>query len=437
MHRKLARTEPVLLNFSVKNYLSIEDKQEISFVASSLRDNDLGLLENQSLPGAAILPALVLYGANASGKSNFLDAIRYVREAVLSSQTSWKPESGTHLDQFQLGAENEVPSPSIFEVNFIHDRVRYQYGFEASAEEFLSEWLYWYPNQHQQKLFTRTKMEFDWGRALKGQREIIRELTRANSLFLSAAAQNGHESLSRVRDAFAIMGGSPAASIEVITTETESKREMDSRALEYLAKVGTGISGSRHKEEELDEKSKALFHEMGVALKKIYQSEAPEFPPATASTKRAWMELGHKSKDGRIIYFSANRESAGTRRLLSMLGPIFFALDQGGLMIIDEMSNSLHTRACELIFSLFCNRATNPNGAQLLAATHDTNLLRSALLRRDQVWFVEKNEYGASHVYPLTDIRTKKSDDIEKGYIQGRFGAVPFAGQINESWNEA
>ncbi|CAA7626442.1 conserved hypothetical protein [Magnetospirillum sp. UT-4] len=123
-------------------------------------------------------------------------------------------------------------------------------------------------------------------------------------------------------------------------------------------------------------------------------------------------------------------ESDGTRRLLVILQAAFNALDTGGLLIVDELSSSLHTKAAEAILALFCDRATNPKGAQIIATTHDTNLLRSEWLRRDQVWFTEKDEGGATHLYPLSDFRTRPGDNFEKGYLQGRYGAIPFAGDV-------
>jgi AAA15 family ATPase/GTPase len=115
-----------------------------------------------------------------------------------------------------------------------------------------------------------------------------------------------------------------------------------------------------------------------------------------------------------------------------LLGLVFQALDEGAPFVIDELDASLHTQACEAVLALFSSPETNPRGAQLIATTHDTNLLRSRMLRRDQIWFTEKDGHGATHLYPLTDIRTRKEDNIEKGYLQGRFGAIPFSGSISD-----
>ena len=137
------------------------------------------------------------------------------------------------------------------------------------------------------------------------------------------------------------------------------------------------------------------------------------------------MELGHRAKEGRIVHFDLELESAGTRRLLYLLAYVFRSLDKGVPLWIDELDSSLHPRAAEAVLQLFCSSATNRNGGQLIATVHDTNLLRSDLLRRDQVWFTEKNPEGGTEIYPLTDFRTRKGDNMELGYLQGRYGAVP------------
>jgi AAA15 family ATPase/GTPase len=145
---------------------------------------------------------------------------------------------------------------------------------------------------------------------------------------------------------------------------------------------------------------------------------------------RGVIQLAHKGRDGSVVFLDLDSESAGTRRLLMLLGGVFSALDQGAPLLVDELDASLHTQACEAVLRLFCSPETNPLGAQIIATTHDTNLLRSPVLRRDQIWFTEKDAEGATHLYPLTDIRTRKGDNFEKGYLQGRYGAIPFAGQI-------
>ena len=147
--------------------------------------------------------------------------------------------------------------------------------------------------------------------------------------------------------------------------------------------------------------------------------------------KQVTVELGHRTRDGETAYLNLNLESAGTLRLLMVLSLAYRALDEGTPLLIDELDASLHTHAAEAILRLFCSRQTNPKGAQLIATTHDTNLLAAPVLRRDQLWFAEKDAHGATVIFPLTEIRTRSSDNFEKGYLQGRYGAVPFSGPLS------
>ena len=136
-------------------------------------------------------------------------------------------------------------------------------------------------------------------------------------------------------------------------------------------------------------------------------------------------ELAHKGRNGETVYFQLDWESAGTRWLLILLGLVFRALDNRAPIIVDDLDASLHTQAAEAVLGLFSSPKTNPKGAQIVATTHNTNLMDSSILRRDQIWFTEKDDSGATRLYPLTDIRTRKGDNIERGYLQDRYGATP------------
>ena len=410
----------MLLRLGVENHLSIRGLQELSFVASSLKDPEEGLIPCPTAPSGSVLPATVIYGANASGKSNLMDAMETMRAMVLFSHTQGEPGGGVQRQPFRLDPAC-AGEPSRFELDFVLDGVRHHYGFEATNDAFVSEWLYAFPKSHRRMLFEREGSEFHFGRNLKGRTGVIKDLTRPNSLYLSAAAQNGHEQLSRVFEYFRTIKGVIGISIpgEVAPLMLTDKK-LDSRVIEFLGKIGTGVVGYRHRERELPEEVRAIHQKIATVLK---SSVGIEFP--TDAMKIA-IELAHRDRNGNDVYFDLDLESAGTQRLLIVLDLVFHALDRGTPLFIDELDASLHTQAVEAILKLFCSPEIKPNGAQLVATTHDTNLMRSPVLRRDQPWFTEKDRTGATRLYPLTDIRTRKGDNIEKGYLQGRFGATPF-----------
>ncbi len=415
----------MLLRFGVSNHLSIRDLQELSFVASSLKDSSDGLIDCAAAPSGSVLPAVVIYGANASGKSNLVDAMAAMREMVLRSHTKGEPGGGVPCSPFRLERDYSQ-KPSRFEIDFVLDGVRHHYGFEASEKAFESERLYVFPKSHRRTLFEREGGEFRFGRELSGLNNLIAKLTRPNSLYLSAAAQNDHKQLSRVFEYFRSIHGLRGISVPGEMASAQLPEEgPHRRVIDFLGEVGTGVVDFRRKETETPEELRTIEREISEVLNKHgHTLIAPEISS---------IELAHRSRDGGEVYLELDRESAGTRRLLVLLDRAFRALDEGALLCIDELDAGLHTQAAEEVLQLFCSPQTNSNEAQLLATTHDTNLMKSSVLRRDQLWFTQKDAWGATEIYPLTDIRTRQGDNLAKGYLQGRYGATPFEHPISAS----
>ena len=413
----------MLLRFGVSNDLSIRDFQELLLTASSLKDADAGLIACPSAPTGHVVPAAVIYGANAAGKTNLYEAIYGMREMVLYSHTRGEPDGGVPHYPFLLDPKYKNER-SCFEMDFVIDDVRYLYGFEASDAAFESEWLHASRKSRRRTLFQRNGGDFRFGRGLKGENRLIAKLTRPNSLYVSVAAQNKHEELSRVYSFFRSFKliGSMSVSGDAASVRF-AKREPDRRIVEFLGSMDTGAIDFRRKETALPDNVKALRRNLTAAIQETMGSGYSV--DSDTGDKRSTIELGHRDINGENVYFDLRLESAGTRRLLMVLDYAFDALDNGALLAVDELDASLHTRAAESLLELFCSRETNGKGAQIIATTHDTNLMNSSLLRRDQLWFTEKDAAGATQLYPLTDIRTRKGDNIEQGYLQGRFGAVP------------
>ena len=372
----------MLLRFSVSNRLSMRDRQELSLTASSLKDPTQGLIDCPSAPSGSVLPAALIYGANASGKSNLIDSIRAMKEMVLNSHRKEEPGGGVPLRRpFALDPANP-PSPTGFDVDFVLDGVRHHYGFEASDEAFLSEWLYAFPKGHRRMLFEREGDVFHFGRALGGKNKTIAALVRPNSLYVSAAAQNGHKHLSGVFAYFRAIRGFGGMDVRKEAVSSYFvEEEPEARVIEFLAKIGTGIIDYRRKESAI--------------------------------------ELGHRGHDGRPVFLSMGRESAGTRRLLFVLDLVFRALDKGVPLCIDELDASLHTHASEAVLALFCSRDTNPKGAQLIATTHDIELMRWGVLRRDQLWFTDKDTWRSDPNLSVDRHSNPKRGRLRQGVSSG------------------
>ncbi|MEM8589849.1 MAG: ATP-binding protein [Pseudomonadota bacterium] len=421
----------MLLRFGVRNFISIRDAEELSLVASTLSDPSDGLIESKLATQMKILPVAIVYGANASGKSNVVAAFEQLRSVVLFSHSHGTPEGGVPRRPFALD-EACASETTEFSVDFEWDNSRYQFGFGTDGEVITEEWLYSTPGTRRQTLYVRSLQDFKFGRSLRGKNRVISELTRPNSLFISAAAQNGHEELSKVSRFF--------RSIHVEKSITQVPHlipqiigtDLDERVIEFLRNIGTGVTsyslGEKYVSEEVLEMRTRLVDFLSDLAKGDPLSELRD----RVDEKESDLKLAHKGRGDDDVLFELEQESAGTRRLLVVLTLVFRALDHGATLFIDEFDASLHTQACEAILGLFANPKINTRGAQLIATTHDTNLLDSKWLRRDQIWFTEKDSYGATHIYPLTDIRTRKGDNLERGYLQGRYGAIPYGAAVNE-----
>lgn len=416
----------MLIRFGVENFYSIRDRQEVSLVASSYKDHRESLFSVQ--PKLHLLPVIAIYGANASGKSNMLAGLSSLISAVQNSFLRRKPDSAIAFHPFKLDDESER-KPTRLDCDFIIDQVRYHYGFAADDKRIIEEWLYAYPRGSRQVWFHRQANEpraFYFGKELKGPNKDVERLTRDNALLLSAAAQANHPQLTKLYEYFSGIASlrmlGPSISEEAIAKylRDEGQRE---RILGYLKKADFGVTDVRVTSREIPEETRSTIQSL-IKVFEGYPEVSMDSISTTVSTK---VQLGH-GHGSEAKYFDFDDESTGTRQLLSLLGPMIVALASGKTVVLDEITTGLHTLVAQDLMELFTSHKSNPYGAQLIFTTHDTNLLNARVLRRDEVWLVEKGTDGASVVYPLSDIRTKPGDNIEKGYIQGRFGAVPFIG---------
>ena len=416
----------MILRFSVQNYLSFDEEQEISFIASKLSDRDDGLIDLSHVSsGLQGLPVAVVYGANASGKSNLLQAMSKMRQLVLFSHRSSGPGEGIKRRFFALRDDCQQEETK-FSIDFLVDNVRYHYGFSFDDQMYREEWLYFYPEGSRRVLFEREAGEaIKFGPSFKGEKKTLESLMRENSLFVSVAAQNNHDVLGKVFQFFQ----STNINLDVYGERgvfgiSTGRTNIDQKTINFLSLIGTGIIGFRFKKRDMSEKVSSLQDELSKVIGQYLGDEVSKDYIVSMSNYQD-IEFEHQGNDGSKAFLKIDQESSGTRKLVSLLSNIFSVLDQGGFIAIDEVDVSVHSQVTEAIIALFTSKVTNPNGAQLLATTHDTNLMNSKVLRRDEIWLVEKSRSGMSELFPLTDIRTRKQDNIEKGYLEGRYGAVP------------
>lgn len=386
-------------------------------VASPLSEN-AGALVRAERYGIDLLRAAAVYGPNASGKSSLFSSLHFMRNAVVESHRSWHPAGGVPRIPFALDRRS-AGEPSLFAIDVLVGDVRYEYGFTVTSARVLEEWLYAWPRGRRQEWFTRDAsrdMEFVFNRALAGENRAISAFTRPNSLFLSAAAQNNHEMLGPIYRWFAerlwVADDDTRREFEKYTVQRCREPAFREILSSFLRTADLGLTGIDFTEEEASPDPQRQGDPIAEAFR------------ALAGGPR--VQFRHGSDDPFAEYaLPYDQESRGTRTLFSLLGVVSWSLESGSTLAIDELDQSLHSQLARTIVETFNGEHTNPNGAQLLFNTHDTNLLDTTLLRRDQIWFTEKGLNGATRLFPLTDFHARKQENLERGYLQGRYGAVP------------
>jgi AAA15 family ATPase/GTPase len=413
----------MLVEFRVKNFRSLRDEQVLSLVAST----DKTLLDTHALgtglkAAPHLLKSAVVYGANASGKSNLIKALQYMRGVVLESAALQPGQTYDRLQPFRLDAGSGNQSTG-FEVTFIVDGVRYQYGFAMTSQRIVSEHLLVFKAFKPQRWFERHfdaesgKDVYDFGPSLKGAKTLWEGATRPNALFLSMAVQLNSDALRPVFDWFAnrlvIFNEqsplSPQFSVQMLKADAQRKA-----ICEFLRAADISIA-------DIEVATKqAMVHSIRFDLATGKREEE--------ASEQAIDEVKfhHVTEQGKAV-FDLMDESSGTRNLLSLTGPILDILNKGLTLLVDELDTSLHTLLVQALVRLFHRPEVNTGGAQLILTTHDTSLLDAyGLFRRDQIWFVEKRPDQSSSVYPLLDFSPRRNEALERGYLQGRYGALPF-----------
>jgi uncharacterized protein len=420
----------MLIEFRVANHRSLRDEQVLTMEAGRVGDD--ADPRPRQIPGHSekLLTVAGLYGANASGKSNVLGALAFMNEAIQMSHRSWEPNQSLPRDPFAWGSKKT--EPSLFEVTFLLDNIRFQYGFLASNERFLEEWLYAWPNGKKQVWFERDNIAYKFGENLRGENKLIENITRPNALFLSAAAQHNHQQLQPIFSWFRSL-----RSINLSIGQLHLYRRWADDFLMAELLDGDALR-TRSRESSPERKPSGPRWEcfgnllknadVGIVDWRVEKNEADHDDPTRT------IYLKHQNSKFDSSWLPLEEESQGTRTLFHIAWPFLQTIQKGGVLLMDELERSLHPSLARQIIHLFNDPKANPNNAQIIFTTHDTNLLGSTVgepaLRRDQVWLTEKNAEGATALYPLTDYKPRKAENLERGYLQGRYGAIPFLGDF-------
>ncbi|NOG55859.1 MAG: ATP-binding protein [Planctomycetes bacterium] len=377
-----------------------------------------------------VLKSAVLFGANASGKSNVISAFKRMRDLVVDSATRIEPNEKLPIVPFLL--DSETPhTPSEFEVQVVIDGVRYQYGFMADRDAILAEWLYAWPKGSRQLWFERfvnsvDPDEWKYG-ALVPDSSSLKEIskkTRENVLFLAAAAQWNHEHLGRVWSWFdqslplKALNSGPGLD-QQIALRLVDDIEFRNFVIGCLQKADCGILEIMAEKLPVDEARFQFPPDMPTELKrKFLQSLTDQGLVDVQIRHTAANEQGYADLD-------FGQESDGTKKLLILLGTWYDVVLCGRVMLVDELSASMHPLLTRMLISMFHGELSTQSGSQIILTTHDTTLLDQELFGRDQIWFTEKDSSGATSLVSLYDYRPRKNEALQRGYLSGRYGGIP------------
>lgn len=420
----------MLVEFNVSNFLSIRERASLNLVAAKkLELSDSNTFSTEIPAAPTLLRSAVIYGANAAGKSNLIKALQVMRRLVIQSSTEIQAGEKLPITPFLLD-ETSAANPSEFEATFISQGVRYQYGFAATTERIVEEWLLAYPLGVAQRWIERQYDEqsqtYRWGSMgkLTGKKQLWQEATRPNALFLSTAMQLNNRQLAPVFSWFAnalhVAGfGRWHPGFSIKTCEQDKTKQ---RVIAFLKAADVDIDDIQLEKEKFNPQK--LPEDMPKEFKRHLEEQFKDKPLVQVKTV-------HTVKNGRKISFDLDDESDGTQKIFALAGPWLDTLEKGHVLVIDELHDNLHPLMVRFLVSLFHNEETNPKNAQLVFTTHDTSILNQEVFRRDQIWFCEKDQDQSTTVYPLTDFSPRKNvENLERGYLSGRYGALPYLTHI-------
>ncbi len=400
----------MLINFTFQNFRSFKEQSTLSLEAGTIREHKDSVFDQH---GERLLPVCVLYGANSSGKSNVLAALLTMRNMLLSS-VRLNPKDKLDYKPFMLATDSDG-LPTSFEIQFLLNGMRYRYGFDYDETHICQEWLYEKKQGEREfNLFLRDGDEFEISKTRFAEGVGLDKMTAGNRLFVSLVAQlNGTKSQAMLEwfgNCNYLSGIDNIGYVDKTLQMLSDHEDGCDKVLEFFRHTQLG------------------FDDIIVSRKEDLTADNTTLEAKTVHA--IYNERGEAA--GRRQFAKDEMESEWTKKVIELAGPVFDTLKDGKLLLVDELDAKLHPLLTRSIVALFMRKESNPKGAQLVFATHDTNLLNLAYLRRDQIWFTEKNDVESSDLYSLLEFKdnngTKVRNDrsVQKDYINGRYGAVPF-----------
>jgi uncharacterized protein len=428
----------MLIEFSVGNYRSFKETVTFSMVAAKISAKDKKLDENNVFivgKHLSLLKSAAIYGANASGKSNLAKAFHFMRWFMLNSSKETQATEEIDIERFRLSTDTEA-APSFFEIVFLLNGKTHRYGFEATNKEIISEWLFYVPTTRESKLFERKGSDISLSRIMKGGSK-VKTITRPNALFLSVASQFNVEIAEHILTwlkNFGVISGLSDKGYSRYTLDCLESGKYKNEILHLVRSLDLGIDNLEIKTTQIGSEIVVPLEDLPEEIRTL--NSVRQGAQVTASANMISVGTAHQKYDKKGILIAIEfldmhlHESEGTQKLFALSGVLVDAIITGKILIIDELDARLHPLITCAIIALFNSNVTNPNNAQLIFMTHDTNLLSHKIFRRDQIWFTEKDRYGATHLYSLAEYKVRNDASFESDYIEGRYGAVPFIGSL-------
>lgn len=418
----------MLVQLSIENFMSVKEKVVFSMLASSDKELPENIIEGKK---EKYLKSAVIYGANASGKTNILKAINSVI-IMIKNSNNMQPGMSLPIVPFKFD-ENYAKEPSSFEFIMVINDIKYVYGFVADCNRIYDEYLYYYPNGKETEIFERTEVNKFHYTITERKLKDIQSKNMENKFFLATATTWNYEKTKPVYDYITnginvLFDYQQLKAISFEQYYNDITGELRNFSLNILNEAEININGYNVSNIEIPEEQ---LMAMPPELRAFFPKGAKGFNVTTSHN------IVDDSGNEKSMNLDFEEESLGTKNIFILNPILLHVLKQGSLLVVDELDKSLHPFLVRYIVKLFNNSDYNKNGAQLIFNTHDTNLLSLNLFRRDQIWFTEKDyKKGATDLYPLDDFPVRKTENIQKGYLNGRYGAIPFVAMGDNLWPE-
>ncbi len=424
----------MLIEFSITNFLSFKDKVTFSMVEAPLREKNL-LFKNNCFSvekNTNLLKSAVIYGANASGKSNFINSLAFFINHI--NQSKFITEKDLIPIQPYLLSSEMSDVPCSFEIIIFKNSCYYRYGFELNSTEILKEWLY-VKHEREAPVFKRDKMEFDIQKKFKIMNELkTRKMIPKNSLLLSKSAQFNEGIAADFLDALSdlrIISGIKDEVYREFTINTLDNPIIKDKTLELLNFADFSIEDIRR---IIVDGENVTFHANLSKNTEFKIERQKQKIPDVLFLKNIYDK--NNNIVGQYPFNLSFQESEGTNKFFHIAGPVLDCLTHGYSLIVDELDTKLHPLLVLKIVELFHSKDSNPKNAQLIFTTHNTSLFSTKVFRRDQIWLTEKNSYGSTDLFSLADFekdkkKVRNDEAFEKNYLLGKYGAVPFLGRLD------